>query len=107
MSAGFRHRPGKLDRGISAGQASGDRVHALEPIQNLKRPATVSEEEEKATRDLLGMLNGRHAARHEGNSDLKARVAAYELAARMQLSAPEVPEYRQRVESNARAVRHR
>jgi hypothetical protein len=82
--------PANWTAGFLPAEHQGIAFHALEPIQNLKRPATVSEEEEKATRELLGMLNGRHAARHEGNSDLKARVAAYELAARMQLSAPEV-----------------
>jgi len=35
-------------------------------------------------------LNSHHAARHEGDGDLKARIASYALAARMQLSAPEV-----------------
>ena len=35
------------------------------------------------------MLNREHAAQREGNSELEARIAAYELAARLQLSAPE------------------
>ncbi len=41
-------------------------------------------------RDLLSRLNHTYLERHPGHSDLAARIAAYELAARMQLSAPEV-----------------
>ena len=50
----------------------------------------MSSEEEKATQELLRQLNERHAAAHPGDSELQARLAAYRLAARMQLSAPEV-----------------
>jgi hypothetical protein len=38
---------------------------------------------------LLNQLNRSHVARHPGDSRLAARVAGYELAAKMQLSAPE------------------
>ena len=36
------------------------------------------------------MLNERHLAQHPGDTELCARIASYELAARMQLSAAEV-----------------
>ena len=64
--------------------------NAQEPIRNLDRPPTISAERDAATRDFLGELNRNHAAAHPGDEELKARIAAYELAARMQLSAPEV-----------------
>ncbi|MFO0904929.1 MAG: DUF1501 domain-containing protein [Pirellulales bacterium] len=38
---------------------------------------------------LLESLNRDHARRHPGDSRLDARIASYELAAKMQLSAPE------------------
>jgi hypothetical protein len=38
----------------------------------------------------LKLLNERHLAEHPGDSQLAARIASYELAARMQLSAAEV-----------------
>ena len=60
------------------------------PIRNLQRPGEVSADEEQATRDFLGLLNARHAEANPGSSELQARVAAYQLAARMQMSAPEV-----------------
>ncbi len=39
---------------------------------------------------FLGRLNREHLKQHPAHSDLAARIAAYELAARMQLSAPAV-----------------
>ncbi|MFV0446566.1 MAG: DUF1501 domain-containing protein [Planctomycetaceae bacterium] len=61
-----------------------------QPIRNLARPAAVSAEEDAAARDVLLELNRRYSEVHPGESDLQARISAYELAARMQLSAPEV-----------------
>ena len=60
------------------------------PLRNLSRPASISEPEENATRDFLQFIDAEHAAQHAGESELRARMAAYELAARMQLAAPEV-----------------
>ena len=59
-------------------------------IRNVERPRGVSPGEELASRDFLKLLNERHAAARASDSELRARMAAYELAARMQLSAPEV-----------------
>ncbi|WP_425613454.1 DUF1501 domain-containing protein [Anatilimnocola sp. NA78] len=59
-------------------------------IRNLQRPAAISEAEEAASRDFLKLLNEQHIAANPGDSSLAARMAAYELAARMQVSAPEV-----------------
>ncbi len=44
---------------------------------------------DRAGLGLLEKLNGRHAQAHPGDSRLEARLASYELAAKMQLSAPE------------------
>lgn len=63
---------------------------AQQPLRNLARPAAISSDEEKATRDFLQRINAEHAASHPGNSELQARMAAYEMAAKMQLTAPEV-----------------
>ncbi|MFN0055184.1 MAG: DUF1501 domain-containing protein [Planctomycetales bacterium] len=57
------------------------------PVLNLrpdgKRPAPIVELE----RDLLGRLDRVHKGRRPGNPQLEARIASYELAARMQLAA--------------------
>jgi uncharacterized protein (DUF1501 family) len=63
---------------------------AQQPLRNLARPAAISAEEDRATRDYLRHLNEAHLAQHTANDELQARLAAYELAARMQVSAPEV-----------------
>ena len=40
--------------------------------------------------ELLSRLNHEHEADRPGDTRLEARIASYELAARLQLSAPEV-----------------
>lgn len=60
------------------------------PIRNLARPTGVSEKTDKATRGFLQKLNRRHQERFPGDTELAARISSYELAARMQLSVPEV-----------------
>jgi len=68
----------------------GTPLGADRPVPNLTRPASLSEATDGATRDFIRKLNDDHLARHPGDSDLAARIAAYELAGRMQLSAPRV-----------------
>ncbi|MEZ6123310.1 MAG: DUF1501 domain-containing protein [Planctomycetaceae bacterium] len=43
-----------------------------------------------AAMSLLQQLNARHADRNSADGQLQARIASYELAARMQLSVPEI-----------------
>lgn len=61
-----------------------------EPIRNLQPPNTVSEKQDRVARDLLNLINREHLERNPNDSDLAARIASYELAARMQLSVPEI-----------------
>jgi hypothetical protein len=63
---------------------------AQQPLRNLSRPANISVAEERATRAFLHELNQQHASAHPENDELRARMNAYELAAKMQLAAPEV-----------------
>ena len=65
-------------------------LSAQQSLRNLATPASISREEEQATRQYLALLNEGHATRHPENDELRARMAAYELAAKMQLTAPEV-----------------
>ncbi|MDP6355781.1 MAG: DUF1501 domain-containing protein [Planctomycetota bacterium] len=60
------------------------------PVRNLARHAKVSPETDAATRAFLHRLNKRHLERYPGESELAARISSYELAAKMQLSIPEV-----------------
>lgn len=68
----------------------GTDFNATKPIRNLARPDLVSADTDQATRAFLRQLNERHADRFPGDSELAARIASYELAARMQLTIPEV-----------------
>ena len=60
------------------------------PILDLSPGEGVSRDAQRNSLDLLGKLNGEHSLAHPGDSDLDARIAAYELAYRMQMNAPEV-----------------
>ena len=60
------------------------------PIRNLTPPASVTPASDVAARDLLRLINGEHLKQNPGDSDLAARIASYELAAKMQLSVPEI-----------------
>jgi len=55
-----------------------------DPIENLKRPAEMGDEQQRAQLDLLKKLNSNSA-----DADLAARVESFELAYRMQMAAPE------------------
>lgn len=72
----------------------GTAFNADKPIPNLAPPATITASSEKATRDFLKRLNAENLAQHPGDSELSARVASYELAARMQLAAAELGDFR-------------
>ena len=58
-------------------------------ILNLDAPATVRGKVQEHNLSFLAQLNKRHARKHPGENDLEARIASYELAARMQTSAKE------------------
>lgn len=65
-------------------------VRAREPrILNLDPPDHLRGDIQRQNLDLLGELNRRHLANHPGEADLEARIASYELAARMQSAAKE------------------
>jgi hypothetical protein len=68
----------------------GTAFSAQRAIPNLARPAEITPEADRATREFLRRLNDRHLEKNPGDSDLSARISSYELAARMQLSAAEL-----------------
>jgi hypothetical protein len=68
----------------------GTEFSTTHPIRNLARPNAVSPGQDQATRDFLLRLDERHARQFPGDSELAARIASYQLAARMQLSVPQV-----------------
>ena len=60
------------------------------PILNLRPQAAISSAQQRSTLDLVRSMNRRHAALRGSDDELNARIAAYELAFRMQIAAPEI-----------------
>ena len=67
----------------------GTTFSAKDPVRHLAATG-VSPEADRAARSLLQRMNSRHLEQHPGDGKLAARIASYELAARMQLSVPEI-----------------
>lgn len=82
--------PANWTNGFLPAVFQGTAFNADNPISNLARPPKVAANTDQATKDFLRLLNDEHLKRNPGDTELAARIAAYELAARMQLSAPEV-----------------
>ncbi len=59
------------------------------PILDLNRPRSVSERAQRKLLDTLKEYNDEHVGPRVDNSNLAARIAAYELAYKMQATAPE------------------
>ena len=94
-SRGFApNGPANWGAGFLPASAQGTMVRpsSREPIFDLFPPADAgtSPEGEREGLALLNRLNREHREGREGDSRLDARIGSYELAARLQLSAPEV-----------------
>ncbi len=94
-SRGFApNGPGNWSAGFlpAAFQGTMVRPGAKNPIFDLFPPddPSLTQESQRDGLALLNQLNRDHRATREGDTRLDARIASYELAARLQLSAPEV-----------------
>jgi hypothetical protein len=94
-SRGFApNGPANWGAGFLPASCQGTMVRAglKSPIRDLFPPDStfVTSESEVEGRSVLAELNRAHQAERAGDSRLEARIASYELAARLQLSAPEV-----------------
>jgi len=72
------------------------------PILNLAPPKTIGEKQQRHKLDLLAQLNRRFAADRAEETELTARLNSYELAWRMQSTAPEAVEVAQESEATKR-----
>lgn len=68
----------------------GTSFNAQSPIRNLAPPPGIGDASNQGAKDFLKLLNEEHLQRHPGDTALAARIASYELAARMQLSVPRI-----------------
>jgi hypothetical protein len=82
--------PASYSNGFLPAAFQGTGFNADQPIRHLGRPAGVSAGADQAVKDFVRRLNDDHLSQNPGDTELSARIAAYELAARMQLSVPEV-----------------
>jgi len=87
--------PGNWTAGFlpAAHQGTQIRVGKPNPIYDLFPPGSakyITPDSERDGRALLREMNQSHAATREGDTRLDARIASYEMAAKLQLSAPEV-----------------
>ena len=68
----------------------GTAFNAENEIRNLRRPTGLTYREDKETANFLREINEINLEKRFGDSDLAARISSYELAAKMQLSVPDV-----------------
>lgn len=107
-SRGFApNGPGNWSAGFlpAAHQGTMVRPGAKNPIADLfppKEAEFITSQSEAAGLDVLQQLNRQHLESREGDSRLEARIASYELAARLQLSAPEALDLSQETEATKR-----
>jgi hypothetical protein len=59
------------------------------PILHLKPPAGTTDQQQRSNLEFLKELNQRFASENPGDTELEARISAYELAYQMQTSGPE------------------
>ena len=74
--------------GFLPAEFQGTVLSASAPVRHLQPAGTVAPAADRAARDLLARFNARHLERHPEDGPLAARIASYELAARMQLAMP-------------------
>jgi hypothetical protein len=95
-SRGFApNGPGNWSNGFLPASHQGTLIRASSenPIYDLfpaKAAKFITPSSEKDTWELLRQMNRDHMAQREGDSRLEARIASYEMAAKLQLSAPGV-----------------
>lgn len=87
--------PSNHSAGFLPAQHQGTMIRAGRdnPIHDLFPPSSadfISPESEAAGLELLETLNRRHMVGREGDTRLEARIQAYEMAARLQVTAPQV-----------------
>jgi hypothetical protein len=82
--------PSNWSSGFLPAVFQGTAFSASQPIANLLPPAGISAADDRASREFLQQINRKHLEQDPGDTELSARIASYELAARLQLSAPAV-----------------
>lgn len=82
--------PNNWANGFLPAAFQGTPFSSTKPIRFLQRPDSISPETDRAARDALRFLEQNNQLRFPGDQQLSARIASYELAAKMQLAIPDV-----------------
>jgi hypothetical protein len=72
------------------------------PLLNLQNPPGVGDAQQQRTLNFINQLNREHLATRGADTELSARIAAYELAFRMQAHAPDVVDVTQETQATRR-----
>jgi hypothetical protein len=94
--------PNNWANGFLPAAFQGTAFSTTKPIRYLQRPANVGADVDFSSRAALRFLEELNQARYPGDRDLTARLASYELSARMQLSVPNVVDLKQESEQTLR-----
>ena len=94
--------PSNWSSGFLPAVFQGTAFNADQPIANLAAPPEITTAAERSTRDFLQAAQRQAPGPHPGDSELAARIASYELAAKLQLSAPEVSDLSRETRGHAR-----
>jgi len=81
--------PNNWASGFIPAAFQGTPFSTTKPIRYLNPPGKLNVESDLQARRVLNQLNQDHLAHFPGDQALAARIASYELAARMQMSIPE------------------
>lgn len=82
--------PNNWASGFLPAAFQGTAFSSTKPIRYLNRPNDIDLPTDQAARDAFELLERQNQERFPGDQDLSARLSSYELAARMQLSVPDV-----------------
>ena len=103
-AGGLKGGPPACGNGFLPASYQGVTMRAGEqPILHLQPPAELSAAQQRQALELTAFLNREHMHTRRADSELSARIKAYELAFRMQASAPELVDLSQETEATLRA----
>ena len=71
----------------------GTDFNATNPLRNLERPEGIDKATDARAREFLQRMNRMQLEQFPGDSELSARIASYELAAKMQLTVPDIMDF--------------
>jgi hypothetical protein len=94
---------GNWTNGLLPSLYQGTVIRPQEPrIVNLNAPPYLKGEPQASALEFLERMNRRHLAEYPGDHDLEARIASFQLAARMQLVAAEAMDLSQETQETQR-----